>query len=605
MRGLVIVAALFFGVVASSNAAYFDSVTNLNPVSYWRLNETSGTNTSDTVGNNDGVYAAAGGIIGDVGIRPPAYPGLELDNKAMYGDGGTNGTYVRVTDNASVSITGALTLEAWIYPESDDNDQILSKFGYSDGNDYSWKLWREGNNERIFFGVSGTGTNWTDLATVELVPTGQWCHVVAVFEPSVSIAIYINGAIAARNTNDIPATIHDSSANVTIGAYEWGSITAPTAQFGGKIDEVAIYDKALTEQQVATHYFESKNDPNNTCIYSEKVMSYNPVAYWRLNETDGTGALNQMGINHGMYYNYGSGGGKGALGAAGPRPSSGFDGFDADNHVPHANGDTAGYGDPVWYAQDSASLSITGALTVSVWINPDSLAKDGEIASKYRYSGGNDYSWRLYQLKTSGRVGFRVSSGGSAWDSTGFSDATTGSAPTGSWTHVTAVFNPGDSVKVYLNGTYSGGVSTSVTDLYDSGADISTSRYWGGPRYNEFNGRVDEVAIFDKALTATQVQQLHEASHQTPTGSSTILSLRQYSSNVLEMVVACPWPPTSYPLMKTDLVAGSWARVGHSTNGVSGTFITTNLDYSVVSGTNQVIYLQSADSATFFGIGEE
>lgn len=142
--------------------------------------------------------------------------------------------------------------------------------------------------------------------------------------------------------------------------------------------------------------------------YVTAVTDLNPVSYWRLNETSGTVAADQMGANAGAYYNYGTGGGPGEIGAAGPRPSDGLGGFGANNYAPHSTGSDVSYGDPLWTAADSVSLSITNALTVSAWFNPNSMSAEAEIVSKYRYSGGNDYSWRLYYLASSGRVGFRV-----------------------------------------------------------------------------------------------------------------------------------------------------------------------------------------------------
>ena len=82
---------------------------------------------------------------------------------------------------------------------------------------------------------------------------------------------------------------------------------------------------------------------------------------------------------------------------------------------------------------------------------------------------------------------------------------------------------------------------------------------------------------------------------------TTIISLSQFSGNILEMVVDCPTPSTSYPKIKTDLVTGSWGSVGHSTSS-GGPFTTNNL--GTVSGAI-TIYLEANDVAAFYGIGEE
>ena len=82
---------------------------------------------------------------------------------------------------------------------------------------------------------------------------------------------------------------------------------------------------------------------------------------------------------------------------------------------------------------------------------------------------------------------------------------------------------------------------------------------------------------------------------------TTIISLSHYAGNVLEMVVDCPTPSTSYPRIKTDLVTGSWGGVGHSTSS-GGPFAINNL--GTIPGTT-TIYLEANDVAAFYGIGEE
>ena len=228
--------------------------------------------------------------------------------------------------------------------------------------------------------------------------------------------------------------------------------------------------------------------------YENIVVSDVPVSYWRLNETNGTVAIDRMGANNGIYTGFGTGGGNNALGAAGPRPADGFDGFDADNYAPDGDGSISSM-----VAPDSLSLSITGTLTLEAWINPDDNTAD-EILSKYRYSGGYDYSWRLWRLADQ-RIGFSVSSDGTTWAKTVYSSA----AALGEWTHVVAVFDPGSSIKLYINGVLSATEDTSATSLHDSGAYVGTAFYWGGPTYGEFNGRVDEMAVYDKALSPVEI----------------------------------------------------------------------------------------------------
>jgi len=87
-----------------------------------------------------------------------------------------------------------------------------------------------------------------------------------------------------------------------------------------------------------------------------------------------------------------------------------------------------------------------------------------------------------------------------------------------------------------------------------------------------------------------------------------IKSIEHFSGDVYRLEVDWPVgnqmvPSTSYPIKSVDLVFGSWGSVAHSTNGGDG-WQTTNLDYSATEGSSKVIYLESAESTSFFGFGE-
>ncbi len=82
---------------------------------------------------------------------------------------------------------------------------------------------------------------------------------------------------------------------------------------------------------------------------------------------------------------------------------------------------------------------------------------------------------------------------------------------------------------------------------------------------------------------------------------STIISLKPFGSNTLEMVVNVPNPSVSYPKSIDDLVIGSWTNVEHSIDG-NVPFVETNLTYSTPSGQNKVIYVKADEAAKFYKV---
>jgi len=204
-----------------------------NPVSYWRLGETSGTTAADSVGGNHGTLN--GGItLGLAGI--PA----DDSNIAMRFNGTTG--YIQVANNANLNLVGDFTLELWARPTVLDGSirTVLQK---------STSQYRIGLNNNNAW----RGTVYADTVTYSLVaPTaatvGQWHHLVLTRNGS-TIKFYVNGVSVATQTN-AGNPIKAGTGILAIGR------SGPTsgAYFSGDLDEVAIYNTALPESRIVAHY---------------------------------------------------------------------------------------------------------------------------------------------------------------------------------------------------------------------------------------------------------------------------------------------------------------------------------------------------------------
>ncbi|NLF09848.1 MAG: PEP-CTERM sorting domain-containing protein [Pirellulaceae bacterium] len=251
----------------AARADYVSTVLDDNPVAYWRLNETGGDETTmHDSATDDGDQSGTWHIreAGDAGLgydgpRPSAYPGFEADNKAprlLWGR--TQPTYVDIGNPSELRITGALTLEAWIYAEADDHAYgVVSKWlGNNYGNptdDRSYTLMvNDGNKPGFWVCVDGSLDTDVRLYSDTAIPLGAWAHLVGVFVPSQSMRLYINGQLDKEITEDVPGTIYDSdNADVWIGMMQQKE---RGFNFKGRIDEAAIYDLALSGERIAAHY---------------------------------------------------------------------------------------------------------------------------------------------------------------------------------------------------------------------------------------------------------------------------------------------------------------------------------------------------------------
>lgn len=158
---------------------------------------------------------------------------------------------------------------------------------------------------------------------------------------------------------------------------------------------------------------------------------------------------------------------------------------------------------------NSASLNPSNALTIEAWIKPDSFGTN--VYSNY-IVGKEDWATSSagYCLRcgATGSLSFNFSDGFGGWKEVISSDST---LSLGTWTHVAGVFD-GTKLSIYINGVlsgslmYTGTIHTSTYPLRIGGVPYTTS----GLRL--FNGRIDQVDIWNKALSANEVVQYMECS---------------------------------------------------------------------------------------------
>ncbi len=214
--------------------------------------------------------------------------------------------------------------------------------------------------------------------------------------------------------------------------------------------------------------------------YSSTVLSFNPVAYWQLNETNfppaGAVATNSgtLGASANGTYQPGT-----ATLAAGPP----YSGLGASNYACLFTG-SGGYincGNP-------AGLNISGPITIMAWIKVNAF----DIGWQAIVTKG-DSSWRLHRNNETGQVGF----GTTALSNQDLAGSRT--VEDGQWHHVVAVYD-GAAKYIYVDGTLDTSVPASGTIAQDAYPVLIGENAEMAGRF--FNGTMDEVAIFTYALSA-------------------------------------------------------------------------------------------------------
>jgi len=148
------------------------------------------------------------------------------------------------------------------------------------------------------------------------------------------------------------------------------------------------------------------------------------------------------------------------------------------------------------YLDCGSIVSSFSALSVSAWVNADSYGSFNVVASQYTSNVGGSFF-----LETVGSDMWFAVSTGSGY--TGLAKYTAGLS-TGSWYHVCGTWD-GSTTKVYINGAIGSQNGSYTGSLGGSGVSFKVGSMLAG----YWNGFIDEVAIFDSALSASDVSDIY------------------------------------------------------------------------------------------------
>lgn len=197
------------------------------PIGQWTFDEGEGTTVADTSGNdNHGTVAGPTWTDGVVGTT-----------LSFSGNG-----CVEVPHHASLSPRNALTIEAWVNPSTTMNwRKVISK---SVGNNTDYSIF-QGAENNLAFSIKMGSVARTAYAPANSVPLGEWTYVVGTYDGS-RMKLYLNGNLV--KTINISGQINTHNEPLRIGGEN------PGAYFEGMIDEVKIYNEALSAAEILDRY---------------------------------------------------------------------------------------------------------------------------------------------------------------------------------------------------------------------------------------------------------------------------------------------------------------------------------------------------------------
>lgn len=211
-----------------------------NLVSYWEMEEASGTRV-DSHGGND--LTDNNTVTQSTGI---------ISNAAVYT--AANSEYLSRADNASLSITGDMSVQWWVYLT--DTVATASKAMYlkrtgAGNRGIRLYMFNSGGGDTFKTTLSSNGSAETskDISLLSNLSTATWYHIVWTYDASAGgCELWVDGTSQGTATL-LPTSIYDNTAPVEI-CYASG----PGIKYNGRVDEVGLWSKVLTDDEIGDLY---------------------------------------------------------------------------------------------------------------------------------------------------------------------------------------------------------------------------------------------------------------------------------------------------------------------------------------------------------------
>ncbi len=431
-------------------------------VGYWSLDgdDISGTTAYDRSGsgNNGTLTNGPTKTAGRIG-------------QALSFDGGDD--YVTISSSSALSIGTAATYSTWVkmnaLPPSSYGYSLIRK--WSNGSEDKTLAIAQNGKPNLFFYNVGSGVNANTVLS-----TGVWHHIVGTYDGTTE-KIYIDGVL--DNSNSASGDVADNvGAAVTLGHTPENS-----AYLNGFLDDVRIYNRSLSATEVRALYDVGNPDKVNTA--QGDSLEQGLAGYWKLDDASGTTATDSSGnANNGTLTN-------------GPTWGTG-----------QVKGDTVfdGVNDYVTTPNSTAiDMGANQDFTLALWVKTSQAATAGQhpmMLSKedvnnprqgynmFLHAQTDDPTWYL-ELFSNGTAAYAVGKSNIA---------------DGQWHHIVGM-RKGGRLYSYEDGGLATVNAAGFTGSLSKNIPLRFGRSSGSGWY--FNGSLDEVRIYNRALSSEEVGKLY------------------------------------------------------------------------------------------------
>ncbi len=426
-------------------------------ISYWKF-EGSGATAYDSVDTNDGTL-----INGPVWTTGKVGRALDFD--------GVN-DYVEIVDtNPSLNL-GNITVSAWIFPRMPSGSGAA--YHYIDKrtpgppwNFEEYTAYVRGNGQ-FEVGVITTGGLVYFPSSTGVVNMNEWSHVAFTWDGG-TLKVFHNGTLIGQTSGS--GNIVSNSQPIILGTR--ADLTPYF--FDGLLDEVAIYNRALTEDEILLHY---ENGLSGSGYEVECVIPPSGMVSWWPGDEE---AKDIVGGNNGTLH--------GTTYATG-KVSQAFI-FDGVNDY-----------------VDVGDIGVTDDWTIDFWAKLDTVAPRIQYPIGISTRLSTHFGSGVFMAFTDDGNAWGLYDGNQNWQKPYLHLVLGSPVSADVWYHI-AVIKSGPTYTLYLNGNYEN--SESILDDIDITNLQIGRRLDPGGGFGHFDGLIDEVEIYDRALSADDIQAIYNA----------------------------------------------------------------------------------------------
>lgn len=439
-------------------------------VGYWPFNG----NANDTSGNNNNGTVNGATLTTD----------RNGNANSAYSFDGIN-DFIS-TNTQSLQFPNGITISCWAkLNASTSTHQFFVSKGY-DSNDGAIFLGYRNfySTENEYFAKSGIFSSNSEVYSgTPLNFPSNWDHVVFTYDNQ-TLSIFVNGTL--KSSKKYVSKLATLNKPFLFGSETNPSFTSQMYYTNGKIDDIAIYNRALTQQEITSLYTEVPYY-SDTCNAVSGSLTQGLVGYWPFcgNANDDSGHGNNGTVNGATLTT---------------------DRFGNANSAFSFNG-TSNY--------INLNTSLPNTFSISLWINVNQFKSfayaDTFIGSKIIGTIENTNPYTGFECGLDGVQANYGKHGCSFWvqNNTNPNVASSNLVKLNNWKHLICTYN-GTTLKYYDNGQLVG----SVNGVYNNNQKKLTLGarlvYNGGP-YFFFDGKIDDIGIWNRALTETEITNLYNA----------------------------------------------------------------------------------------------